>query len=970
MKYTGLSLSHKATTDLADIGGGGAPRWPIGFALLLAFTVFPPLAPPAEAQLELEEVLVTARRREENLQETPIAVSAFSGESLSELGITDMSDLRKVAANFDLQDGNGTTGAASIFIRGVGARNTGVNFDSGVGIYIDGVYASRADGAMLDNVDIQSIQVLRGPQGTLFGKNTTGGAVLYTTNKPTDEFGMHLQGRAGDYSRLDGQLTLNVPLGDSLLSRFSIYSVNRDGYVESRSNGRMGLTNDEEYNDVARQGGQAQFRWNASEDMTVDINYIYANVDQAARGQNCKVVDSIEGSGWQSQLQNPLIMANTTQTIQEWCKENQDLGEYKIQSNLLPNKYEAETHTAALTLGWRLSDTLDFTSITSYRSTEGGSVDELDAIGIAVLHRSNFDEHFGELRETEAWSQEFKFTGSALDGKLDYTVGVYGYTEETDAGTEVSRQAPQFAPVHDVAGIPGTGLLSQIRMGVQAGIPGFTSLAALRTQLTGFETQRTTTQMTLDGLNVQVEGLPEGTPVPEQLAKGIAAAEAGIMMLDKGIMGLQRGVTALTTLDTLEGQLPATAEAYSYQFNTGEFLAENNSASIFGQVDWHLSEALSLTLGLRYTWEERELDRIFRIADIGTISTVAQAAAIPSNQLVPLPILPSGRATFNHAHGVAKNMVNGQPDPNADQNMRVSSSEVTPMASLQYRFEDTGAIDSGIFYITAANGFQSGGITDTVSVFTGKVEEYDPEKVWNYEMGLKLDAFNRRLRMNVALFHTDYEDRQLTTIRINPATGQIQGALINAESSTISGIEVETTFIPVENLQITANFTFNDGEIDKYDDERISLPPTSGVPAGCTAITIGADTVMNCPVDRSDENLPRLPESVYFLSAQYQWKTAIGTIIPMVSWSLRADVDNCFDRSSCLSELYLVDQEELSARLTWLSQDESLRVTAYGTNLTDETYIIGGTPLIDVTQTAGIQYNIPRMYGVEFSYKF
>ena len=97
---------------------------------------------------------------------------------------------------------------------------------------------------------------------------------------------------------------------------------------------------------------------------------------------------------------------------------------------------------------------------------------------------------------------------------------------------------------------------------------------------------------------------------------------------------------------------------------------------------------------------------------------------------------------------------------------------------------------------------------------------------------------------------------------------------------------------------------------------------------------------------------------------------ALGTIIPMVSYSYRTNLDNCFDRSSCLSGLYEVDQEDVSARLTWLSPEQTWRVTAYGNNLTDERYVTGGTPLVDVTETAGTIYNDPRMYGVEVAYEF
>ncbi|HSB97394.1 MAG TPA: TonB-dependent receptor plug domain-containing protein, partial [Spongiibacteraceae bacterium] len=194
------------------------------------------IPPMVYAANVLEEVVVTARKRQESLQETPVAITAMNGEQLAEQGINSTADLRAVVPNVDVYSGNGTTGAGNIFIRGVGARNTGVNYDSGVGIYLDGVYLSRPDGAVLDNVDIASLEVLRGPQGTLFGKNTTGGAILYTTNKPTDKFEGTVDVRVGNFDRTDGKITVNAPLIPDLLnSRFSLFSTKRDGTVTNKS---------------------------------------------------------------------------------------------------------------------------------------------------------------------------------------------------------------------------------------------------------------------------------------------------------------------------------------------------------------------------------------------------------------------------------------------------------------------------------------------------------------------------------------------------------------------------------------------------------------------------------------------------------------------------------------------------------------------------------------------------------------
>lgn len=814
----------------------------------------------AMGQSVLEEVVVTARKREESLQETPVAVSAFSAESLEELGMRDMSDLTKVVPNVDMYEGNGTTGTANVFIRGIGARNTGVNFDSGVGIYVDGVYLSRADGALLDNVDVQSVQVLRGPQGTLFGKNTTGGAILYTTNRPNEEFGGHAEVRVGNFNRLDSQATVNVPLvSDTLMSRFSLYQSKIDGYVHSeipeglpqQSPGNDGYIVDE-FNDIDRWGGQAQLRWVPSDDLVLDLNYNYGKTDQGARGQNCEVVTGIPGAGWQSVLQDAsIVIPSTGQSIKDWCRANEALGKDKIMANLQPNRYTAEVNGLALTADWEISDTLNFKSITAWRSISGGEVNELDAMGISQLGRTNFGWNGTEERGTDAYTQEFQFSGEAFDGKLDYVVGAFGFHEKTNQGAAAGPSGPYFNSLNQP------------------------NLAFYINDLT-------------------------------------------------------------------------------------ELLTKNSSASLFTQADWHFDEYWTATLGVRYTWEERRLHRINKKPDIATLATTGDAQPFAID---PFFTFPSGPDTFNPNHGFVMSA-----DPSADQTMHTDDSKVNPMMSIQRTFDGVGFMDFGNVYFTIANGFLSGGISDTLSVLDNSLEPYDPEEVWNYELGFKMDAWERKLRLNTAVFYTDYQDRQLTTVRLNPETNRPQGSLINAKSSWIAGIEFEAIVLPVENLQITANVTFNDSDIKEYEDERITIGVVGDIPQGCTQVNTGIGALDSCPIDRSDESLPRLPDSSYFLAVQYTFETDYGPIIPMVSWSYRTNLDNCFDSSSCLSGIYKVDQEDVSARLTWFSPDSAWRVSAYGNNLTDDRYVTGGTPLVDVTETAGTLYNPPRTYGIEAAY--
>jgi iron complex outermembrane receptor protein len=261
----------------------------------------------------LEEVIVTARKREESLQETPVAVTALNATTLREAGVRNLADLNQIAPNIEVQSANGNAPLANIYIRGIGQRNTGPNIDSGVGIYIDDVYIGRPDGALLDLNDIASVQVLRGPQGTLFGKNTTGGALVFTTNRPTDEFAGSVEMRVGNYDRLDGSVMLNMPLSDNWMSRLSVTGISRDGYIDNAYDG-------DSYVDEKRVNAIGQLRWLASDTLTLDLNLNYADTDQKARPQKCVPVPGVVG--WQAALFDIIqVVPSTGRSYDDFCQD-------------------------------------------------------------------------------------------------------------------------------------------------------------------------------------------------------------------------------------------------------------------------------------------------------------------------------------------------------------------------------------------------------------------------------------------------------------------------------------------------------------------------------------------------------------------------------------------------------------------------------------------------------------------------
>jgi iron complex outermembrane receptor protein len=807
-------------------------------AIVLTCTGLPFLSPPAGAQNVLEEVVVTARKREESLQEAPVAVTALTSASLREAGVRNLADLNQIVPNIEVQSYNGNAGVGNIYIRGIGQRNTGPNIDSGVGIYIDDVYLGRPDGGLLDVTDIESVQVLRGPQGTLFGKNTTGGALVFTTVRPQEEFGGSIEVRAGNYDRLDIAGVLNVPLTDTLLTRLSVNSIQRDGYIDNHYDG-------DEYVDEDRISAIGQVRWLVSDDFTADLNFNYSDTDQTARPQKCVPVPGV--IGWQAQLFNGISVTPATgRTYDDFCQDAADVGdEYDVISDL-GGGYEAETQGAGLTLNWDISDSLALKSVTAWRYTDAAQDDELDHTAIPWLHRTQTVHPDSTNRETDQYTQEFQLTGSAFDERMQYVAGAYWFKEQTDDNRAVNFLGP-FDP----------------------GIAGFFMLNSTSTLLE----------------------------------------------------------------------------------------AENEAWAVFSQVEWSFNDNWRTTVGVRYTDEDRELYRKRYNIDQETLG-------VNGGVIAP---------AFNGAWIVDRSVFEYNPgfgfvtrDVTEDS---VGADDTSFMGSIQYVINEPDWIDTGSIYLTYSEGFLSGGLSEAP---TDEFDIFEPEEVENWELGFKLDMLDRRLRVNGVFFYSDYKNRQLTTLVVNLQTNSPAGATINAAESTISGFELESTWLATPELELTFNMTFNDGDIDDFDDVQVlAADPTTPIGSGCDRVDLTFVVIDQCPKDRSNENLPRLPEETYFLAAQYTLQSGWGTFIPRVQASLKKDIDYCFDATSCETGLWLEDEQfDLSARVTWISSDGKWIGAIYGSNLTEEDHIIGGTALLESAGVGGIAVAPPRMYGAELKYSF
>src|SRR5688572_5239112 len=217
--------------------------------------------------LTLEEITVTARRREESLQSTPVAVTALTGEALEMRAAASVEAVSQFVPNVQFDGAAALSGGAynaTVFIRGIGQNDFAIFSDPGAAMYLDGVYLGRSIGGIMDAVDLARVEVLRGPQGTLFGRNTIGGAVNLISQQPTQDLDAELAVTAGRFDRLDGRAIVNVPLSDNFSTRWTVASINRDGYTTR-------LTDGEDPGDRDALIGRVQALWNAAE--TVDVSF-------------------------------------------------------------------------------------------------------------------------------------------------------------------------------------------------------------------------------------------------------------------------------------------------------------------------------------------------------------------------------------------------------------------------------------------------------------------------------------------------------------------------------------------------------------------------------------------------------------------------------------------------------------------------------------------------------------------------
>ncbi|GFE79876.1 TonB-dependent receptor [Steroidobacter agaridevorans] len=749
----------------------------------------------------LEEVMVTARRREESAQSVPIAVTALGAAELENHRVESLENLQTVVPALSVSAASGRPNAPVYSLRGIRPTEALYGQDPTVAVYFADVVISPAEGTNLGMYDLASLQVLKGPQGTLFGRNTTGGAVLLTPKRPGREFGGDVKIGFGNYGRNETQLGLDMPFADSFAMRLSGRTIDSDGYQTNVAPGPM---------NGAKLGGEStrSARVSAVWDVTDNVeNYTIVSWDSKDTNGRGTVLQAINPATTLRCYDGPTNPNGP-------CGANEALPSYfdalerargrdrnDVESDMR-QRDETEVWGIVNTTTVSLSDTLTLKSIAGYRDFETYSEYDIDASAIPGILTSM------QTATLQHASYELQLLGSAFDNRFDWVTGLYWYNED------------------GVQNSPG-----DVLVGVNPNNP-FMQLGAV----------------------------------------------------------------------------------------------DNSSYSFFAQGIYRLTPELSLTAGVRWNYDEKEM----------TLSSKTPAACSLRDPNTGA-LLPADRCSVT---------------------LSDSFSQPTGTLSLDYKVRD-----DVLLYAASRLGYRSGGFNLRA---TTPVEyaPFDPETVIDLELGIKADWFvgDWRMRSNVAAYNQWYDDIQRTVGVTNPI-GVPGSAIQNAAKANVFGIEVEQTIAPTDNLSLQLNYAYTKPEYDDWVDpftgDDLTDTPFHFTPEHAAA----ASLTYTVPMQGAGEL--RFSASASYRS--HVWINSLQTIQAI--------------RRTPASVLPFMQQDaytllDLSAGWTGV-MGSSFDISAYVKNVADKEYSLGGIQLYESARPDirpfGIvtkAYGEPRTYGVELRYNF
>ncbi len=717
-------------------------------AASLSATMTMGVASTAQAQVVDDEIIVTATRRAESIQDIPIAVTAILPEDLEKQGVVNITNLASVAPSFASSNAQIASGSVVLRIRGVGTTSNNIGFESAVGVFIDGAYQSRPGVALGEFVDVERVEVLRGPQGTLFGRNTSAGALNVMNVRPNlDEFGGFINATYGNFDHKSVQGAVNIPLAEGkVAARLTGAIRNRDGYVDVQdANGNLlGASNaTDQYYLRGQIGFEGEEKWKGRiiVDHSSSDNVCCSALEVMQSPVEASGLFNVTGLGPRGGMSAPNVALNAT----DFAGGQAAVDDRIASSGQVPDPSSEQTGVVA-EVEYALSDSADMIYIGSYREYE--AFEEYDS---AFSGLDLFNVLEGSEQNINTMTHELRVQGDAMDDRLSWLVGGYYSTEEI-LQTTIFGLGTDYAAFADTLLLAGTG----------------------------------------------------GT-----------FPSAGIL----GAGGTLRFASG--------GQNPADART------ANRYSQDSESFSIFTHNVFDVTDALSLTVGLRYSDESK--DGSFSQPTASYPSCTAQLAGFngATGGYGPLPAALTGNLTVLGCFPFLAP---------ADHPLAFASPLPLPR-SFNDTFEDDELIYTGKIgyevnpdistYASFTHGYKSGGFNlDSTAAIGGADPRFASEIVDAYELGMKSKFFDNMVTLNVAAFLEKFENFQVLEF-----TGA-QFQTFNVPKAETKGVEIETVVRPTDSLTINGGLTLLDAA---YPDDCAGDQTSLNVTALC------GNTLTNAP---------------------------------------------------------------------------------------------------------------------------
>jgi outer membrane receptor protein involved in Fe transport len=862
---------------------------------------------PAFAQDEevTDEIVVTATGRTAAIQDVPVAVTAVTGEQLENSGVQDLRDVTQLAPSFSMGTGQ-SIAATTARIRGIGTGGDNAGFESAVGIFIDGVYRARAGAALSDLPDIQRVEVLRGPQGTLFGRNTSAGAISVVSAGPDFDPGMYLESQFGfdDLEEAGMRAGVNMPLSDSFALRFDGAVRARDGYITDLISGNDLNTRD-------RWFARGQALWDISADASLRVIVDAAGSDEVCCGVTPLVYGSTQGAI------TSIVGAAGTPAINPEGRAMTVTGALPGLPALGPG-LPAQPATPARTLAdttedfgvsgeltWDIGG-INLTSITAYRDWEQTRGQDIDFNLIDIAYRTDV------VVGIENFTQEIRLQGEA--GAIDWLAGVF-YSDETVVNNDRIRLGAHANLYANVLAIGGTLPLAAIG-GPAAGCELFDS------------------------------GPPNAEPDSRPSFFYCASDNPATPLVFDPVPALAPFY--------LSGNVAGAGQ------QRDDWQTDTQSISVFTHNEINLSDQLILTVGARYTNETKDVEASLLSASPACDSLRAIEIATdpffggPADGVGFIEVLQSTASAGGLMNIACSPAVN--PMANGNWSSSTEENEFSGTVSLAYHMSDDVMLYGGY-----SRGYKAGGFNldrqgfalrpDTTSVATLNIDQthFDPEFTDAYELGLKSTIFGGTTTMNLSAFFQQIHDYQLN------AFNGFNFITRNVPELVSQGVELELSMRPVEGLMINGGVTYTDAY---YDSEVRFNPLTVGLGANDpNAVFVGQPLAFSPEWTATAAIAYEVPiganmRALFYLDGRYNSEYRVQTLArdPL------GRTDN---------DAYAI----YNGRIGIGPNNERWSLELWGRNLTDEFYHVGAfaSPL---QNTFMIYPSEPQTYGVTLRAEF